>query len=112
VKRERIRNVARFIVLGMQSSSCRSLTFSLLPPFVGLTHIVLDVSGSSGLDLTTMLSLQYIVTEAKKLQVGSVSRFLSSFCAFFSASYSSASHTSCISNARTRIAVVSIPLEY
>jgi hypothetical protein len=43
-----------------------------------LTQIVLDLSGSNGLDLTTMLSLQYIVTEAKKLQVGSVSLFLSS----------------------------------
>jgi hypothetical protein len=38
------------------------LSFHML----GLTHIVLDLSGSSGLDLTTMLSLQYIVTEAKK----------------------------------------------
>ena len=37
-----------------------------------LTHIVLDFSGSSGLDLTTMLSLQYLVTEAAKLKVGRV----------------------------------------
>lgn len=42
---------------------------------LGLTHIVLDLSGSSGLDLTTVLSLQYIVTEAKKLQVGAAFHF-------------------------------------
>ncbi len=35
----------------------------------GLTHIVLDFSGSSGLDLTTVLSLQYLVAEAKTLKV-------------------------------------------
>lgn len=35
----------------------------------GLTHVVLDFSGSSGLDLTTMLALQYLVTEARRLGI-------------------------------------------
>lgn len=35
----------------------------------GLTHVVLDVSGCSGVDLTTLLSLQYLLTEARRLGV-------------------------------------------
>lgn len=34
-----------------------------------LTHVVLDFSGGSGLDLTTVRSLQYLVSEAKRLGV-------------------------------------------
>lgn len=34
-----------------------------------LTHVVLDFSGSSGLDLTTMLSIQYLTAEARRLGV-------------------------------------------
>ncbi len=45
-----------------------SFSLSFLPN-TGLTHIVLDFSGSSGLDLTTVLSLQHIVNEAQKLKV-------------------------------------------
>ena len=54
---------------------CSSLTSNPSFHMLGLTHIVLDLSGSSGLDLTTTLSLQYIVTEAKKLQVGAAFQF-------------------------------------
>jgi MFS superfamily sulfate permease-like transporter len=34
-----------------------------------LTHVVLDFSGGSGLDLTTVRSLQYLVSEAERLGV-------------------------------------------
>ncbi len=34
-----------------------------------LTHVVLDFSGSSGLDLTTMLALQFLLAEARALGV-------------------------------------------
>lgn len=34
-----------------------------------LTHVVLDFSGGSGLDLTTVRSLQYLVSEARRLGV-------------------------------------------
>lgn len=35
----------------------------------GLMHVVLDFSGCLGVDLTTLLSLQYLLTEARRLGV-------------------------------------------
>jgi MFS superfamily sulfate permease-like transporter len=58
------------------ASKMRDQTYALMAAAAGrdgggehITHVVLDFSGSSGLDLTTMLALQYLLAEARKLGV-------------------------------------------